>query len=84
MHDALDLFTSSSRLPPSSLLSMWPDSGPTRNTRPRSYRCSVPGLAGFAGDSVVRSPKSDKLSIKLLKFQKLSKLSTVRAFSITH
>jgi hypothetical protein len=44
---------------------MWPDFGPTRNTRPSSYRCSVPGLAGFAVDSVVRSPKSDKLSIKL-------------------
>src|SRR5882762_2914295 len=25
----------------------WPDSGLTRNTRCRCYRCSVPGLAGF-------------------------------------
>ena len=28
--------------------SIWPDSGLTRNTRCRCYRCSVPGLAGFA------------------------------------
>ena len=27
--------------------SIWPDSGLTRNTRCRCYRCSVPGLAGF-------------------------------------
>ena len=27
--------------------SKWPDSGLTRNTRCRCYRCSVPGLAGF-------------------------------------
>jgi hypothetical protein len=27
----------------------WPDSGLTRNTRARGYRCSVPGLAGFTG-----------------------------------
>ncbi len=25
----------------------WPDPGLSRNTRCRSYRCSVPGLAGF-------------------------------------
>ena len=29
-------------------LSNWPDSGLSRNTRCRCYRCSVPGLAGFA------------------------------------
>ncbi len=29
--------------------SNWPDSGLTRNTRARGYRCSVPGLAGFTG-----------------------------------
>jgi hypothetical protein len=28
---------------------IWPDSGLTRNTRARGYRCSVPGLAGFTG-----------------------------------
>src|SRR3712207_913720 len=31
---------------------MWPDSGPTRNTRRRCYRCSVPGLAGFTGQTL--------------------------------
>src|ERR1044072_3212093 len=33
-------------------LGMWPGSGPTRNTRRRHYRCSVPGLAGFAGQAL--------------------------------
>ena len=34
------------------LLEMWPGSGPTRNTRRRHYRCSVPGLAGFVGQAL--------------------------------
>ena len=33
--------------PSAFILSYWPDSGLTRNTRSRCYRCSVPGLAGF-------------------------------------
>ena len=48
--------------PSAFILSRWPDSGLTRNTRELCYRCSVPGLAGFTKFSVVRSPKPDNLS----------------------
>ena len=48
--------------PSALILSMWPDSGLTRNTRDLRCRCSVPGLAGFTKASVVRSPKPDNLS----------------------
>jgi len=43
--DGIAVHPSSFRLHPSN----WPDSGLTRNTRARGYRCSVPGLAGFTG-----------------------------------
>jgi len=33
--------------PSAVILNFQSDSGLTRNTRARSYRCSVPGLAGF-------------------------------------
>ena len=38
--------------PSALILSNWPDSGLTRNTRAPGYRCSVPGLAGFTGTTL--------------------------------
>ena len=60
------LHPSSFRLHPS----IWPDSGLTRNTRARGYRCSVPGLAGFTGAALCGARS-------LITFQKLPKCKPI-------
>ena len=47
----------------------WPDSGLTRNTRCRCYRCSVPGLAGFTRRALCGARsliKKDRLPTKTI------------------